>query len=234
MTIILVFCEEPGRIDCDNPAKRRSALPKSMIQTQPSEEGVGHREQVADPVDDERIVTLPGARIASPLPSVGATHKRSGLNALYIVLARQRAAGRAQTDRIIRQAKGLDPRLRGHHRGRPTTPYRLLIEVSSRSARTDSAIPSDGDAENTAPGTEGTDRRKPARPESRATLRSSALLAGSVLGCSIGEPFGRDWAGISEADSPPTDGTLFGPAGRVREPGRALGPQPSIRTVVIR
>ena len=131
MTIILVFLlKSLGESTATIPQSDDLRLPKSVIQTQPSEEGVVvtiSKTQIL--VGDDRVVTLPG-RESMAQTGVGATHKRSGPNDLYIVPLGNALQAARKTDRLIRQAKGLDPSVsEAIIIADRTTPYRLLIEV---------------------------------------------------------------------------------------------------------
>lgn len=131
MTIILVFLlKSLGESTATIPQSDDLRLPKSVVQTQPSEEGVVvtvSKTQIL--VGDERILTLPG-RESLAATGVGATNKRSGPNDLYIVPLGNALQAARKTDRIIRQAKGLDPTTsEAIIVCERSTPYRLLIEV---------------------------------------------------------------------------------------------------------
>jgi biopolymer transport protein ExbD len=131
MTIILVFLlKSLGESTATIPQSDDLRLPKSVVQTQPSEEGIVvtvSKTQIL--VDNDRIVTLPG-RESLAATGVGATHKRSGPNDLYIVPLGNSLQAARKTDRVIRQAKGLDPATsEAIIVADRTTPYRLLIEV---------------------------------------------------------------------------------------------------------
>jgi biopolymer transport protein ExbD len=131
MTIILVFLlKSLGESTATIPQSDDLRLPRSVIQTQPSEEGVVvtvSKTQIL--VGDERVLTLPG-RESLAQTGVGATHKRSGPNDLYIVPLGNALQAARKTDRLIRQAKGLDPASsEAIIVADGTTPYRLLIEV---------------------------------------------------------------------------------------------------------
>lgn len=131
MTIILVFLlKSLGESTATIPQSDDLRLPRSLIQTQPSEEGVVvtvSKTQIL--VGDDRVLTLPG-RESMAQTGVGATHKRSGPNDLYIVPLGNALQAARKTDRLIRQAKGLDPSVsEAIIIADRTTPYRLLIEV---------------------------------------------------------------------------------------------------------
>ena len=131
MTIILVFLlKSLGESSASIPQSEDMTLPSSIIKTQPTEEGVVvtvSKTQII--VDDDRVLTLP-SRESMAQTGVGASNKRSGPNDLYIVPLGSSLQAARKTDKLIRQAKGLDPStseaiIIADH----TTPYRLLIEV---------------------------------------------------------------------------------------------------------
>ncbi|MEZ4224030.1 MAG: biopolymer transporter ExbD [Polyangiaceae bacterium] len=131
MTIILVFLlKSLGESSASVPQSDDLRLPRSVVRTQPSDEGVVvtvSKTQIL--VADDRVVTLPN-RESMAQTGVGARNKRSGPNDLYIVPLGNALQAARKTDKLIRQAKGLDP---GSSEAiiiaDETTPYRLLIEV---------------------------------------------------------------------------------------------------------
>lgn len=80
-------------------------------------------------VGDNKVVTLP-VRDSMVQTGVGARYKRSGPSDLYIVPLGNALQSARKTDKLIRQAKGLDPSSsEAIVISDGTTPYRLLIEV---------------------------------------------------------------------------------------------------------
>ena len=131
MTIILVFLlKSLGESSASIPQSDDLRLPKSIIRTQPSEEGVVltvSKTQIL--VGDDRVLTLP-SRESVAQTGVGARNKRSGPNDLYIVPLGNALQAARRTDKVIRTAKGLDPTSsEAIIIADSTTPYRLLIEV---------------------------------------------------------------------------------------------------------
>lgn len=131
MTIILVFLlKNLGESSASIPQSDDLRLPTSSVKTQPSDEGVVvtvSKTQIL--VGDDRVLTLPN-RESMAQTGVGARYKRSGPNDMYIVPLGEALKSARRTDKLIRQAKGLDP---GSSEAiivaDKTTPYRLLIEV---------------------------------------------------------------------------------------------------------
>ncbi len=131
MTIILVFLLKTlGESSASAPQNDDLKLPKSIIRTQPSEEGVlvmVSKTQIL--VGDQKILDLPG-RESLAQAGVGAQEKRSGANDLYIVKLGNALQAARKVDRRIRESKGLDPSSsEAVIIADATTPYRLLIEV---------------------------------------------------------------------------------------------------------
>jgi biopolymer transport protein ExbD len=131
MTIILVFLLKTlGESSNAIPQSEDLRIPTSIIKTQPSQEGVVvtvSKSQIL--VGDNQVMTLPG-RASLAQSGVGAQYKRSGPNDLYIVPLGNALQAARKTDKIVRQAKGLDASMSeaiiiADH----TTPYRLFIEV---------------------------------------------------------------------------------------------------------
>ena len=131
MTIILVFLLKTlGESSNAIPQSKDLQIPGSTLKTLPTEEGVVvtvSKSQVL--VGDEQVLALPG-RQSLAQTGVGAQHKRSGPNDLYIVPLGNALQAARKTDKLVRQAKGLDPTMSeaiiiADH----TTPYRLFIEV---------------------------------------------------------------------------------------------------------
>jgi biopolymer transport protein ExbD len=131
MTIILVFLlKSLGESSASIPQSDDLRLPKSIIRTAPSEDGVVltvSKTQIL--VGDDRVLTLP-SRESVAQTGVGARNKRSGPNDLYIVPLGNALQSARRTDKVIRVAKGLDPSSsEAIIVADQTTPYRLLIEV---------------------------------------------------------------------------------------------------------
>ena len=131
MTIILVFLlKSLGESSAAIPQSDDLRLPTSVVRTQQHQEGVVvtvSKTQIL--VSDNKVVTLPG-RESMAQTGVGANNKRNGPNDLYVVPLGNALHDARQTDRLIREAKGLDSR--GSEAviiADGTTPYRLLIEV---------------------------------------------------------------------------------------------------------
>jgi biopolymer transport protein ExbD len=130
MTIILVFLlktlgESSGAV----PQSKDLMLPKSIIQTQPSQEGVRvtvSKSQIL--VGDQKVLDLPNAQSLAQ-SGVEARYKR-GANSLYIVPLGNALQSARQIDRAVREAKGQDPASsEAIIIADNTVPYRLFIEV---------------------------------------------------------------------------------------------------------
>ncbi len=131
MTIILVFLLKTlGESSASIPQNKDMMLPHSIIQTQPAQEGVIvtiSKTQIL--VGDNQVLQLPG-RESLAQTGVGARYKRSGPNDLYIVPLGNALQSARKTDKLMRQAKGLDASSsEAIIVADRTTPYRLLIEV---------------------------------------------------------------------------------------------------------
>lgn len=131
MTIILVFLLKTlGESSAAVPQNDDLRLPKSVIRSAPAEEGTVvtvSKTQIL--VGDNKVLNLPG-RESLAQTGVGAQEKRSGPNDLYIVKLGNALQSARKTDRLVRQAKGLDPSSsEAIIIADGTTPYRLLIEV---------------------------------------------------------------------------------------------------------
>lgn len=130
MTIILVFLLKTlGESSASVPQNRDLMLPKSIIQSQPSQEGVRvtvSKSQIL--VGNDKVLDLPNAQSLAQ-SGVEARHKR-GANSLYIVPLGNALAPARQIDRALREAKGLDPATsEAIIVADSSIPYRLLIEV---------------------------------------------------------------------------------------------------------
>jgi len=131
MTIILVFLlKSLGESTAAVPQSNDLKIPTSYITSQPSMEGVVvtvSKSQLL--VGDEKILSLP-SRQSLAQSGVGAQYKRSGPNDLYIVPLGNALQSARKTDKLVRQAKGLDPSTsEAIIIADNTTPYRLFIEV---------------------------------------------------------------------------------------------------------
>ncbi len=131
MTIILVFLlKNLGESSASIPQSDDLRMPTSSVKTQPSDEGVVvtvSKTQIL--VGDDRVLTLPN-RESMAQTGVGALSKRSGPNDMYIVPLGEALKSARRTDKLVRQAKGLDPASsEAIIVADRTTPYRLLIEV---------------------------------------------------------------------------------------------------------
>jgi biopolymer transport protein ExbD len=131
MTIILVFLlKSLGESTASVPQSEDLKIPTSFISSQPSMEGVVvtvSKSQIL--VGDQKIMGLP-SRQSLAQSGVGAQHKRSGPNDLYIVPLGNALQAARKTDKMVRQAKGLDASSsEAIIITDQTTPYRLFIEV---------------------------------------------------------------------------------------------------------
>ncbi len=131
MTIILVFLlKSLGESSASIPQSDDLKLPTSIIKTQPANEGVLvtiSKTQIL--VGEDQVLKLP-SRESLAQSGVGASHKRSGPNDLYIVPLGNALQRTRKTDKVIRQAKGQDASMsEAIIIADQTTPYRLLIEV---------------------------------------------------------------------------------------------------------
>jgi biopolymer transport protein ExbD len=133
MTIILVFLlKSLASSSASIPQSKDLTLPDSVITTEPAQEGVIiiiSKSQILVGDDPNPIVLLP-SREQLAQSGVDSRYKRSGPNDLYIVPLANALSHARDTDRQIRQAKGLDPATsEAVIIADSTTPYRLLIEV---------------------------------------------------------------------------------------------------------
>ncbi|KYF73718.1 ExbD/TolR family protein [Sorangium cellulosum] len=133
MTIILVFLlKSVGSSAASIPQSKDLTLPKSVMQSEPSQEGVVvivSKSQILVGEDPTPIVVLPN-REQLAQSGVDAKYKRSGPNDLYVVPLANALSHARETDKAIRAAKGLDPSSsEAIIVADATTPYRLLIEV---------------------------------------------------------------------------------------------------------
>ena len=133
MTIILVFLlKGMSSSSASIPQSKDMTLPTSIITTEPASEGTSvliSKTQILVGEDPHPIVMLPG-RDSLAQSGIDAKYKRNGPNDLYIVPLANALQSARQTDKLIRQAKGLDPSSsEAIVIADNTTPYRLLIEV---------------------------------------------------------------------------------------------------------
>jgi biopolymer transport protein ExbD len=133
MTIILVFMlKSISSSSASIPQSNDLALPKSVMQDEPSQEGVVvivSKSQILVGDDPSPIVLLP-SREQIAQAGVDAKYKRSGPNDLFIVPLANALSHARETDKAIRAAKGLDPSSsEAIIVADSSTPYRLLIEV---------------------------------------------------------------------------------------------------------
>jgi biopolymer transport protein ExbD len=133
MTIILVFLlKSLSASSASIPQSTDLTVPDSIITTEPAQEGVIiiiSKSQILVGDDPNPIVLLP-SREQLAQSGVDSRYKRSGPNDLYIVPLANALSHARDTDKQIRQAKGLDPSSsEAVIIADATTPYRLLIEV---------------------------------------------------------------------------------------------------------
>ena len=133
MTIILVFLlKGMASSSASIPQSNDLALPMSIITSEPAQEGTSiviSKSQILVGEDPHPIVVLPG-RDSLAQSGIDAKYKRNGPNDLYIVPLANALQSARQTDKVIRQAKGLDASSsEAIVIADTTTPYRLLIEV---------------------------------------------------------------------------------------------------------
>ncbi len=131
MTIILVFLlKNLGESSASIPQSDDLTIPKSVLDTEPSQEGVRvtiSKSQIL--VGENTVLQLPG-RQSLIQAGVGARHKQGGPNDLYIVPLGSALQGARKTDKAIQQAKGKDSSMsEAVIIADQTTPWRLLIEV---------------------------------------------------------------------------------------------------------
>jgi len=133
MTIILVFLlKGMASSSASIPQSKDMTLPTSIITTEPAQEGTSvliSKTQILVGEDPHPIVLLPG-RDSLAQSGIDAKYKRNGPNDLYIVPLANALQSARQTDKLIRQAKGIDASSsEAIVIADNTTPYRLLIEV---------------------------------------------------------------------------------------------------------
>ncbi len=133
MTIILVFLlKGMATSSASIPQSKDMTLPTSIINSEPAQEGtpvVISKTQILVGDDTHPVVLLP-SRDSLAQSGIDARYKRNGPNDLYIVPLANALQAARQTDKQIRQAKGLDPNTsEAIVIADTTTPYRLLVEV---------------------------------------------------------------------------------------------------------
>lgn len=133
MTIILVFLlKSVASSSASIPQSTDLTLPASMMQGEPSQEGVVvviSKSQILVGEDPNPVVVL-GAHEQVSQQGVDAKYKRSGPTDLFIVPLANALQHARETDKAIRAAKGQDPSSsEAIVVADATTPYRLLIEV---------------------------------------------------------------------------------------------------------
>jgi biopolymer transport protein ExbD len=131
MTIILVFLLKTlGESSTAIPQSDDLRIPTSVLDTEPTQEGVRvtiSKSQLL--VGDEAVVKLPTLQ-SMVQTGVGAKNKRGGPNDLFIVPLGNALLEARRTDKIVRQAKGLDASMsEAVIIADQSTPWRLLIEV---------------------------------------------------------------------------------------------------------
>lgn len=131
MTIILVFLLKTlGESSAAVPQSDDLRIPRSLLDTEPTQEGVRvtvSKTQVM--VGDEAVVKLP-SRQSLIQTGVSSKDKRNGPNDFYIVPLGNALSEARRTDKLVRQAKGLDASMsEAVIIADETTPWRLLIEV---------------------------------------------------------------------------------------------------------
>jgi len=133
MTIILVFLlKGMASSSASIPQSKDMTLPSSIITSEPAQEGTSiliSKTQILVGEDPHPVVLLP-SRDSLAQSGIDAKYKRNGPNDLYIVPLANALQSARQTDKQIRQAKGLDATSsEAIVIADTTTPYRLLIEV---------------------------------------------------------------------------------------------------------
>jgi biopolymer transport protein ExbD len=133
MTIILVFLlKGMSSSSASIPQSNDMTLPTSIITSEPAQEGTSvviSKTQILVGDDSHPVVLLP-SRDSMAQSGIDAKYKRNGPNDLYIVPLASALQAARQTDKQIRQAKGLDASSsEAIVIADTTTPYRLLIEV---------------------------------------------------------------------------------------------------------
>ncbi|MBI4701955.1 MAG: biopolymer transporter ExbD [Deltaproteobacteria bacterium] len=133
MTIVLVFTLQSMASSAASIQESDDLrLPRSIMQDEPSEEGVVlviSKTSILLGETGDPILKLP-SREALAQNGIDAQHKRSGPNDLYVVPLANALQAARETDKLSRQAKGLDPTTsEAIIVADGSTPYRLLVEV---------------------------------------------------------------------------------------------------------
>lgn len=133
MTIILVFLlKTMASSSASLPQSKDLALPASILQTQPHQEGVAvivTKSQILVGDNPNPVVVLPSAESLAQ-SGLDAQYKKDGINSLHIVPLADALLNVRETDKRVRMAKGLDPSSsEAIVILDATTPYRLVIEV---------------------------------------------------------------------------------------------------------
>jgi biopolymer transport protein ExbD len=133
MTIILVFMLKSAAASAATlPPSNDLNLPTSMMSSEPAQDGVAvvvSRSQILVGDDPDPVLRLP-AREQIAVAGAGAKYKRSGPDDLYIVPLGEVLARARETDKAVREAKGLPPASSEASLViDASTPYRLVVEV---------------------------------------------------------------------------------------------------------
>ena len=132
MTIILVFLlKNAASSNAAPPQGEDLKLPKSVMTTQPKEEGVAifiSKTQILVGEDPNPVVPLP-SRAALAQSGVDAQFKGGDGNSLKIVPLLNALQSIRQVDKAVRQAKGLDDKSEAVIIADTNTPFRLIAEV---------------------------------------------------------------------------------------------------------
>ena len=133
MTIILVFLlKSVSNSSASMPQSNDLTLPPSIMTSEASQEGtvvIISKSQILVGDDPNPVVQL-SSRDQLAASGVDARYKRNGANDPFIVPLANALAHARENDRLIRQAKGLDPSTsEAILVADETTPYKLLIEV---------------------------------------------------------------------------------------------------------
>jgi len=131
MTIILVFLLKTlGESSAAVPQNQDLRLPRSIVRSQPSQEGVVvtiSKSQLL--LGDDKLLELP-SRKEMEQTGVGASEKQNGPKDLYVTRLGTALSAARRLDRKVREAKGLDARSsEAIVIADGSTPYRVLIEV---------------------------------------------------------------------------------------------------------
>lgn len=133
MTIILVFLlKTMASSSASIPQSKDLALPASVLQTEPHQEGVAvvvTKSQILVGDDPNPVVVLP-TRESLAQSGLDAKYKKDGINSLHIVPLANALLSVRELDKQVRTAKGLDPSTsEAIVIVDESTPYRLLMEV---------------------------------------------------------------------------------------------------------